>query len=275
MQWWCAATSADWTWTWRPYPGVWLLIFMVALWYARRVYHIRQNGSVSPLSIVWFSLGLLMLWLVLDWPIGALGAGYLLSVHTAQYVVITLIAMPLMLAGCPAGFFPEPGPGPGSTVLALLARPGVGLFGYTAIMAVTHVPRVTDFLMATQLGSLAIDLAWIAGAFLLWWPVLAPPAYVRMSPPLRIGYLFLASIPQTIPAAFMVFADYPLYGLYELAPRAGLSAGTDQQAAGLIMKAGADPLIWLAMAIVFFRWQRAETDRERRDQALSLEEQAT
>ena len=275
MQWWCAATSADWTWTWRPYPGVWLLIFLVALQYGRRLHRVRQSGSISPLSMVWFSLGLLMLWLVLDWPVGALGAGYLLSVHTAQYVVITLIAMPLMLAGSPAGCYPPPGTGRSSAVLASLARPGVGLVGYTAIMAVTHVPRVTDFLMATQLGSLVIDLAWIAGAFLLWWPVQAPAAYVRMSPPLRIGYLFLASIPQTIPAAFMVFADYPLYGLYELAPRAGLSAGTDQQAAGLIMKAGADPLIWLAMAIVFFRWQRAETDRERRDQALSLEEQAT
>jgi putative membrane protein len=159
--------------------------------------------------------------------------------------------------------------------LATLARPGAGLVGYTAIMAVTHVPRVTDSLMATQLGSRVIDLAWIVGAFLLWWPVLAPPGYVRMSPPLRIGYLFVASIPPTIPAAFMVFADYPLYALYELAPRAGLSAGTDQQAAGLIMKAGADPLIWVAMAIVFFRWQRAEADRERRDQALSLEEQVT
>lgn len=275
MQWWCAATSADWTWTWRPYPGVWLLLFLVALLYARRMHRVRQTGSISTLSIIWFSLGLLMLWLVLDWPVGALGAGYLLSVHTAQYVVITLIAMPLMLAGCPVGFFPNPETGRASRVLAALARPGVGLVGYTAIMAVTHVPRVTDFLMATQLGSLVIDLAWIGGAFLLWWPVLAPPGYVRMSPPLRIGYLFLASIPATIPAAFMVFADYPLYALYELAPRAGLSAGTDQQAAGLIMKAGADPLIWLAMAIVFFRWQRAETDRERRDQALSLEEQAT
>lgn len=275
MQWWCAATSADWTWTWRPYPGVWLLLFLVALLYARRMHRVRQTGSISTPSLIWFSLGLLMLWLVLDWPVGALGAGYLLSVHTAQYVVITLIAMPLMLAGCPVGFFPNPETGRASRVLAALARPGVGLVGYTAIMAVTHVPRVTDFLMATQLGSLVIDLAWIGGAFLLWWPVLAPPGYVRMSPPLRIGYLFLASIPATIPAAFMVFADYPLYALYELAPRAGLSAGTDQQAAGLIMKAGADPLIWLAMAIVFFRWQRAETDRERRDQALSLEEQAT
>jgi putative membrane protein len=216
-----------------------------------------------------------MLWLVLDWPVGALGAGYLLSVHTAQYVVITLIAMPLMLAGCPAAFFPAPGSGRTAAVLRTLAGPGVGLVAYTAIMAITHVPRITDFLMATQLGSLLIDLAWIGGAFLLWWPVLGPPGYVRISPPLRIGYLFVASIPPTIPAAFMVFADYPLYGLYELAPRVGLAAGTDQQAAGLIMKAGADPLIWLAMAIVFFRWQRAETDRERRDQALSLEEQTT
>ena len=49
----------------------------------------------------------------------------------------------------------------------------------------------------------------------------------------------------------------------------GIAAITDQQAAGLIMKAVADPIIWLAMAIVFFRWQRVEeaadrAERERR-----------
>ena len=51
------------------------------------------------------------------------------------------------------------------------------------------------------------------------------------------------------------------------AQEADRKAITDQQAAGLIMKAVADPIIWLAMAIVFFRWQRVEeaADRAERD----------
>ena len=272
MQWWCAATSTDWSWTWRPYPGVWLMIGLVAALYWRGI---RRAGAVPVSRPLLFGAGLLVLWLALDWPVGALGAGYLLSVHTAQYVALTLIAMPLLLAGTPPALFPIRGSGRAAAALQRLANPAVGLVGYSLVMAVTHVPRVTDLLMSTQLGSFGIDLAWLGGALALWWPVLAPEEYVRISPPLRIGYLFVASIPPTIPAAFMVFADYPLYALYELAPRVGLAAGTDQQAAGLIMKAGADPLLWLAMAIVFFRWQRAEDDGERRDQSLSPQEQLT
>lgn len=271
MQWWCAATTAEWSWSWRPYPGVWLVMLLIGLVYWRGLRGAGGIGAVGPLRVVSFGAGLAVLWIVLDWPVGALGGGYLLSVHTAQYVAMTLIAMPLMLAGIPAAVYP--GTGRASTLLRLLARPQIGLVLYTAVMAATHVPRVTDTLMATQLGSFGIDLVWLFGAFALWWPVQAPAGYVRMSAPLQIGYLFAATIPPTLPAAFMVFADYPLYALYELAPRAGLAAGTDQQAAGLIMKAGGDPLLWIAMTIVYFRWQHAEDARERRDQAYSPQEQ--
>ncbi len=254
MQWWCAATAAEWTWAWRAYPGVWIAVALVAVAYWRAV------RPVAPWSrVLSFAAGLLLLWTALDWPVGALGAGYLLSVHTAQYVVLTLVATPLLLGGVPPDRWPAD-----SALLRRLAHPGLGLFGYTAVMAVTHIPAVTDGLMATQPGSFAIDLLWLAGAFMLWWPVLAPAGTVRMSPPIRIGYLFAATIPPTVPAAFMVFADYPLYGLYELAPRvAAIGAAADQQAAGLIMKAGADPILWLAMGIVFFRWQHAEQRAER------------
>lgn len=274
MQWWCAATNADWSWTWRAYPGVWLALLLLAAWYVRTLRRQSALGPVPARYPVRFFIGFLALWAVLDWPVGALGAGYLLSVHTAQYVGLTLIATPFLLAGLPPGVFPQPGSGPSPGLLRRLTHPALGLVLYTAVMAVTHVPAVSDTLMATQWGSFAVDLTWLLGAAALWWPVQAPPEYVRMSPPLRIGYLFAATIPPTIPAAFMVFADYPLYALYELAPRVGsISAGADQQAAGLIMKAGADPLLWLAMAVVFFRWQRAEEAAERRAQVLSPTEQ--
>lgn len=260
MQWWCAASSAEWSWAWRAYPGVWLLVLGLGAAYLRGV---RPRHPLPTWRAVSFATGLLVLWLALDWPVGALGAGYLLSVHTAQYVVLTLVASPLLLLGLPPGAWPGAATRRGA-LLRRLAHPGAGLLGYTVVMGVTHVPAVADRLMAFQLGSLAIDLAWLGGAFFLWWPVLAPAPFPRMSPPLRIGYLFAATIPPIVPAAFMVFADYPLYGLFELAPRVhGITAAADQQAAGLIMKVGADPLLWIAMAVVFFRWQREEDALER------------
>ncbi len=269
MQWWCAATTAEWSWTWRAYPGVWLFLVAILAWYFLALTPLRPY-AFTPLRLLSFGTGLVVLWLALDWPAGALGAGYLLSIHTTQYVVISLIAIPLLLVGVPPDLRPR------GRLARFMAGPAPGLLGYTAVMAVTHVPGVSDALMATQVGSLVVDLAWMAGAMALWWPVLAPEGVVRISPPLRVGYLFLASIPPTIPAAFMVFSDYPLYATYELAPRVhGISAGADQQTAGLIMKAGADPLLWVAMAIVFFRWQRAEEASEQRAESLSPQEIAS
>jgi cytochrome c oxidase assembly factor CtaG len=81
-----------------------------------------------------------------------------------------------------------------------------------------------------------------------------------MSGPLQLGYLFLQTIPSTIPAAFLIFSDFPLFKLYELAPRVTslLNPEDDHQVAGLIMKTVGDPVIWLGMAVAFFRWANAE-----------------
>jgi len=274
MQWWCAATASEWAWVWRPYPGVWLFIALLAGAYAIRF------RALNPQARRWhqalrFGLGLALLWAALDWPIGTLGAGYLLSVHSAQYVLITAVAVPTILAGMPPAFFAATTPlalsSPSSVLgrlvpaspplLRRMTHPGLGLLAFSVVMGMTHVPAISDSLMASQPGSLLIDLLWLAGAGALWWPVLAPEGLRRMSPPLRIGYLFGATIPPTVPAAFLVFADFPLYALFELAPRVhGIPAAADQQVAGLIMKAGMDPLIWLGMAIIFFRWRIEEDD---------------
>jgi len=274
MQWWCAATTIDWSWTWRAYPGVWLMMAMLGAGYWRLLARAARAGPVQLRYPVRFVLGLVTLWGMLDWPVGALGAGYLLSIHTVQYVVITLVATPLLLLGLPPGAWPARHASAGA-LLHLLAHPVLGLGIYAAAMAVTHVPVVTDTLMASQLGSLAIDLVWLAGAFALWWPVVAPSDYSRMPPAVAIGYLFAATIPPTIPAGFLVFAQYPIYGLYELAPRVGsISAGADQKTAGVIMKGASDPLLWIAMAFAFFRWQRIESAAERDVPTTHLQEHA-
>src|SRR5690606_22366096 len=49
-----------------------------------------------------FGAAVACLWLVLDWPVGALGAGYLASVHMVQFLVIVLAVPPLLLYGVPA-----------------------------------------------------------------------------------------------------------------------------------------------------------------------------
>ena len=182
MNWWCAATGQSWTWEWRAFPGVWLFVVAVAAGYFR----LRRGAGAPGRGGTWFAIGLLLLWVALDWPLGALGAGY-------------------------------------------------------------------------QLGALLVDLAWIGGGLWLWWPVMAPnPEVSTFRRPLKMAYLFAATLPAIIPSAFLTFAEYPLYATYELAPRVArlLTAQEDQKIAGLLMKLVGDLPIWFAFGVIFFRWSR-------------------
>jgi putative membrane protein len=276
MTWWCAARDVAWTWTWQAYPGVWLFVLGIAAGYyglIRRLAPRHAPAGQPPLSaaqVAWFSVGLVVLWLATDWPVGALGAGYLLSVHSAQWILYTLVVPPVLLLGVP-DWLPLSAASASRTgrALRVLARPIVALLITDAILLASHLPPVVDGFRRTQFGSFTVDLAWLIGGLVMWWPVLAPnPTISRVSYPWKIGYLFLSTLVPIVPAAFMTYADFPLYSLYELAPRVnGIAATTDQQAAGLIMKAVADPIIWLAMAIVFFRWQRVEEAADRAERA--------
>ena len=87
MNWWCAAQGVPWDWTWRAYPGVWLFIGIVAIAY----WTVGGGRSVEPRKRLLFWIGLALLWASLDWPLGALGAGYLASIHMVQFLLMALL----------------------------------------------------------------------------------------------------------------------------------------------------------------------------------------
>ena len=263
MNWWCSATNTPWSWEWRPYPGVWLIVILLAALYFRS----RSRARKRLPSLNWgtgrvatFLLGLFLVWAALDWPIGTLGGGYLASMHSVQWLMLSQVAPPFLLLGVPPDAWRLLGESPRWKVILHRAAGGIfGLVVFNAVLLVTHVPGVTDLLMASQLGSFTIDAAWFLSGLALWWPVLAPPGIARINEPLKIAYLFAATIVPTVPAAMLTFSALPVYKLYELAPRVGnIQAHSDQQMAGLLMKAVADPIMWVSMAVLFFRWSAME-----------------
>lgn len=262
MQWWCSAQSTAWEWTWKPYPGVWLFIGLIAAAYLRaersRPADDRARDTRRRLT---FAAGLLCLWLALDWPIAALGAGYLASVHMLQYLMIMLLAPPLLLMGWPRASYQRLEASRWLPALRVLTHPLVALGVFGVVVYWTHLPGVVDVWMASQLGSLALDLAWLLGGVVFWWPVVAPvPERPRFPHGLKMGYLFLATVINTLPYAFLTFGELPFYGLYELAPPvAGISTRVDQQAAGLLMKMGGGLILWTWITILFIRWFQRES----------------
>jgi putative membrane protein len=251
IQWWCSAAGTPWTWDWRPYPGVWLFIAaLVAVWFAAT----RAPADVSRPRPYRYFAGVALLWIALDWPLGAL-AGYLASAHMAQFLLIAFVSPPLLLLGLPHG---AAGPAH-SRARRFLTHPLFALVAFNAIVIATHLPAVTDTLMPTQTGSLLIDVVWLGGGLLFWWPILRPGTHAWFSPPVRMAYLFANMVLMTAPGAMITFSDLPIYATYELAPPVpGFTPLDDQRIAGLNMRVGAAIVSWTAISILFLRWNRDE-----------------
>lgn len=254
IQWWCSAAGTPWTWHWRPYPGVWVFIaVIVALWFLeRRSAGERQGGRNGRTGA--FVAGVALLWLALDWPLGAL-AGYLASAHMAQFLIIALIAPPLILLGWPQRGSDRPV----TRLVRATTHPVITLVAFNVIVIATHVPAVTDALMPLQVGSFVIDLVWLGAGLLFWWPVIRPGAHSWFAPPVRMAYLFANMVFMTAPGAMITFSELPLYATYELAPPIpGFTPLDDQRFAGLNMRVGAALVSWIAISMLFLEWNRAE-----------------
>lgn len=258
MQWWCSAQGLAWSWTWRPYVGVWILIAVLVTWYARIA---RRSGGATVGQRWAFGGAVASLWVALDWPVGALAAGYLASVHMVQFLLVALVAPPLLLLAIPDPAWARLAGRPAVVgALERLTRPIVAVVVFNALVWLTHWPRMVDGLMAHQAGSFLIDMLWILAGFVFWWPVVAKaPARAAFGYPRKVAYLILATVANTGVFIYLTFSHLPVYATYELAPPIPwITAREDQQAAGLLMKMGGGLVLWTAIGILFARWYQAE-----------------
>jgi putative membrane protein len=256
VQWWCAALGAPWVWRWRPYPGVWLFIALLGFAYWQ-----LGRGEATRGERLRFAVGLLVLWSALDWPLGALGGGYLASIHMVQFLLIALISPPLLLGGIPVSVLKRLERRKILyRILDLLTHPIRSILLFGLVIVVTHWPAVVDTLMVSQAGSFLLDMAWMGAGLCFWWPVIVPvPSRPRFTYPVKVAYMILATVVMTAPYIFLTFAGLPFYATYELAPPvSGLSARTDQRVAGLIMRIGGGAVLWIEAGILFYQWNRAE-----------------
>ena len=95
----------------------------------------------------------------------------------------------------------------------------------------------------------------VSTALLMWMPVCGPLPEMRLSLPGQMFYLFLQSIIPTIPSAWLIFAEKPVYSAYDTGFHLwGINPVTDQQIAGVMMKLGEAFYIWGVILVLFFKW---------------------
>lgn len=268
MSWWPAASGDGWTWSWQAFPAVWLVVLGVAFAYvaALRGPGRRRTLLGEPAATrrqrLWFALGLLSLWIALDWPLGLLGSGYSLTARIVQHLVIGFVAAPLLLLGLPewmGAALVRP-----RWVRALtnqLLRPWVASLLFDGAFLLAILPPVVNGWQPSQVGSFALVALWLASGLLVWWPLIAPAGrFRRLNYMLVAPYLFTQFLLPKIPATFYLFSGDPYYDVYRDAPRvwADVSATLDQQIAGGVIWLVGGALVVSALYMMMLRWQRDE-----------------
>ncbi len=258
-------------WEWHAHPDVWLLVAALLVGYFLSVRVLApahapaDRPSVTRREKRFFVAGVVVIWVAADWPVHELSENYLFSVHMFQHLLLSLVAPPLLLLGIPHWLQRAALRSPRVLRLARAAtRPLFTLLLFNFVVAVTHWPTLVDASLRSELVHFSLHSVLVTSSLLMWYPALNPlPELARLSEPAKMLYLFLQSILPTVPASFLTFADEPIYRFYESVPRLyGISVIADQQVAGLIMKIAGGLLLWVAIAILFFRWHAQEQRQE-------------
>jgi putative membrane protein len=252
---------------WHAHPDVWLLVTVLAAGYALVVWRLGRRHAapaqpaVTPFQVTCWFLGVAAVWVAADWPIHDVAERFNYSVHMVQHLVLSMVATPLLLLGTPGWLLRAVLRPPGVfRVVRTLARFFPALVVFNVVLVLTHWPTIVDVGLRSEPVHFLVHALIFVSALIVWLPVLSPlPEIPRLSPPGRMIFLFLQSVVPTVPASFLTFGSAPLYKFYEDVPQLwGLSTLDDQRLAGLIMKIGAGLLLWLLIAVIFFRWAADE-----------------
>jgi putative membrane protein len=250
---------------WHAHLDVWVLVAGIAFLYGTAVRRERarhpERAAVSRFQLTCFYAGLGVMWLASDWPVHDLAEGYLYSVHMVQHLLFTLVVALLLLAGTPAWMARNLlGSGKRLAAVRALSRPVTGLIQFNVVLVLSHWPVVVDLTIRHHPLHFVAHAVLLTSALFMWMPIASPlPEIRRLKPPTQMLYLFLQTIVPTVPASFLTFNSRPLYKIYTTFPRLWhITALSDQQFAGLIMKIVGGLYLWAAIGVIFFRWYADE-----------------
>jgi putative membrane protein len=262
---------ADFSWTrFTTHPSILIGCILFAGLYLVAVGPLRRKygwaDGIERSRVAWFMTGVAVMFLALNGPIHDLGDNYLFSAHMIQHLMITLIMPPLLLIGTPAWLY--------RPILKhrwvwqtarVLTAPLMAFTIFNVVLAVWHVPRFYNWALVDPNVHIVQHLMFMAAAVICWWPAVNPvPELGRLTPPIRLLYIFALGIPMSVISALITLSRTVLYPWYEAAPRIfeNLSAIDDQQLGGLIMWIPGMMIYWVAITVLFFRWSRSEQQRE-------------
>lgn len=250
--------AADVSWQWH--PEVWLLVgfLTIAYVYMVRVIGPRAVGPDQPVvtrgNLVSFVAAMVTLWVASDWPVHDISEDYLYSMHMVQHMALTYFLPPLALMATPTWLARVLlGDGWVYGAVKRLTHPVVAAVLFNGAIMIIHIPLLVNESVENGVLHYLLHVLVVSTALLMWMPVCGPVSEFRIGPGGAMIYLFLQSVVPTIPAAWLTFAESPVYTAYDRPDRLwGIGVISDQQLAGAVMKTAGGLFLWAIVIYLFF-----------------------
>jgi len=249
--------------SWTPQPDVWIVVGLFAALYYIAIVRLGPVHAppglpvVTRFQVTCWAFGVFALWVASDWPIDVIGERLNFSVHMVQHIVFLLLAAPFLLLGTPAWlarWIVQP-----RLVFRsarVLGRFLPALTFYSVALAIVHLPVVMNASLRHEPIHFMVHGVMLVSSLVVWLPVLSPlPEIPRLVPVIRMIYVFSWSLVPLAISTVLVFSNTPVYTYYEHVPHLfGMSTVDDQRIGGVLMQLPAGLLLWLVIAVIFFKW---------------------
>jgi len=235
-------------------------------WRARQGPAEGVDASPTTTQRATFYGALALIFLSLNGWLHDLSDTYLFSAHMVQHLVLTLLVPPLLLAGLTGDLLRPALRVPAVRALAaFFTRPGVCFMLFNVVLTAWHLPPMYELAMRHHPVHIVQHLCFMTASVLMWWPIISPLRELpRLSYPGQMLYLFLLSIPMSLVAVCIGYADHLLYPSYATAARIwGITPMQDQMIGALIMWIPGGLFFFAIISVVFFKWQQVGGDETR------------
>jgi len=256
--------------TWSADPVALVAAGLAVSLYAQAFVRLRRRGRAENATVagaLLFVGGLAAGTLAVVSPLDELAEETLVSAHMLQHLLIGDVAPLLIVLGVrgPIAFFllPPPVLRPLARlrslrrVLELLLRPAVSFGVWAAALAAWHVPQAYDAALAHPAVHVLEHASLFLGGLLLWTQIVDPTRRARLTAGRRAALAAGALVAGTA-LGEVLLASPPLYSHYaDAAERPfGLTYGSDQNRAALLMMAEQVATLGLAATLLF--WSHVE-----------------
>ena len=224
-----------------------------------------------------FFAGILVLFAALQSPVEPLAEHYF-SIHQVQHILVRMVGPLLILLGAPLTPMLRGMPtwlrqgvirrivrtAAARWIYLKITNPVFTIVLFLGLLFFWQVPGPHDLAVHNDWVHELMHGTMLISGFLFWWIVVDPkPHRSRLHYGLRVLYLGLIVLPNTLLGAAITFQEGLIYSAYQELPRPweGFSYLSDQRLGGLTLWVPGDMMCIIGAGIVMFMWYQREMEQ--------------